>query len=68
MATQVASIPTVVRQLRQVVGGVSMAQQLLDAGLVDALHVDIMPVFLGTGLRSFENSSQERVRLEKTSV
>ena len=38
----------------QVVGGVSIAQQLLDAGLVDELHVDIMPVFLGIGLRSFE--------------
>src|SRR6266478_5367942 len=41
----------------QVVGGVSLAQQLLDAGLVDELHIDIMPVFLGIGLRSFESSS-----------
>jgi len=49
----------------QVVGGVSIAQQLLDAGLVDELHVDVMPVFLGTGLRAFESSSLERVRLEK---
>jgi len=49
----------------QVFGGVSIAQQLLDAGLVDELHVDIMPVFLGIGLRSFESSSLERVRLEK---
>lgn len=49
----------------QVVGGVSIAQQLLDAGLVDELHVDIMPVFLGAGLRSFGSSSLERVRLEK---
>jgi hypothetical protein len=37
----------------------------LDAGLVDELHVDIMPIFLGIGLRSFESSSLERVRLEK---
>ena len=51
-----------------VVGGVSIAQQLLDAGLVDELHVDIMPVFLGLGLRSFESSSLERVRLEKINV
>jgi len=49
----------------QVVGGVSIAQQLLDAGRVDELHVDIMPVFLGIGLRSFERSRLERVRLEK---
>jgi dihydrofolate reductase len=52
----------------QVVGGVSIAQQLLDAGLVDELHVDIMPVFLGIGLGSFESSSFERGRLEKISV
>jgi dihydrofolate reductase len=52
----------------QVVGGVSIAQQLLDAGLVDELHVDIMPVFLGAGLRSFQSSSLERIRLEKISV
>jgi len=52
----------------QVVGGVSLAQQLLDAGLVDELHVDIMPVFLGIGLRSFASSSPERVRLEKINV
>lgn len=52
----------------QVVGGVSTAQQLLDAGLVDELHVDIMPVFLGIGLRPFEGSSLERVRLEKINV
>jgi dihydrofolate reductase len=52
----------------QVVGGVSIAQQLLGAGLVDELHVDIMPVFLGKGLRWFESSSLESVRLEKISV
>jgi len=44
------------------------AAPLLDAGLADELHVDLMPVFLGSGLRSFENSSLERVRLEKISV
>ena len=52
----------------QVVGGVSVAQQLLDARLVDELHVDIMPVFLGIGLRSFESSSLESGRLEKINV
>jgi dihydrofolate reductase len=52
----------------QMVGGVSIAQQLFDAALVDELHVDIMPVFLGAGLRSFESSSLERVRFEKINV
>ena len=52
----------------QVVDGGSIARQLLDAGLVDELHVDIMPVFLGIGLRSFESPSLEGVRLEKINV
>jgi dihydrofolate reductase len=52
----------------QVVGGVSIAQQLLGAGLVDELHVDIMLVFLGSSLRSFESSGFDSVRLEKINV
>ena len=39
----------------QVVGGANVIQQLLVAGLVDELHVDIMPVLLGAGLRFLEN-------------
>jgi dihydrofolate reductase len=49
----------------QVVGGASIAQQLIAAGLADELHVDIMPVFLGSGLRPFDSLSLESVRLEK---
>jgi dihydrofolate reductase len=52
----------------QVVGGVSVAQQLLGAGLVDELHVDIMPGILGIGLRSLESSGLESFRLEKINV
>ena len=48
------------------VGGVSIAQQLLGAGPVDELHVDIMPVFLGSGFRSFEGSGLKSV--EKINV
>jgi dihydrofolate reductase len=52
----------------QVDGGVTIAQQLFDARLLDELHIDIMPVFLGNGLRSFASSGVERVRLEKINV
>ena len=44
----------------QVIGGASVIQQLLRAGLVDELHVDIMPVLLGAGLRLFENGASSR--------
>ena len=52
----------------QVVGGVEVIRQLLRAGLVDELHVDVMPVLLGSGLRLFEGSDLEHVRLAKLGV
>jgi dihydrofolate reductase len=52
----------------QVVGGVNVAQQLLAAGLVDELRMDIMPVLLGAGLRFFANTGLERVQLERIGV
>jgi dihydrofolate reductase len=52
----------------QVVGGVSVVHQLLRAGLVDELHVDVMPVLFGGGLRLFGNSGLEHVQLEKVGV
>ncbi len=53
-------------QAVQVVGGASVIQQLLRAGLVDELHVDVMPVLLGGGLRFLENI--DRVFLETLGV
>ena len=52
----------------QVVGGASVVQQLLRAGLVDELRVDVMPVVLGGGLRFLESVDPERVQLEKVDV
>lgn len=52
----------------QVVGGASVVQQLLQAGLVDELHVDVMPVLLGAGLRLFDQADLKRVGLETLGV
>lgn len=52
----------------QVVGGASVIRQLLQAGLVDELHIDLMPVLLGEGLRLFDEVDLERLRLEKIDV
>jgi dihydrofolate reductase len=52
----------------QVVGGVNVIRQLFEAGLVDELQLDVMPVFLGGGLRAFESAGLERVRMEKMDV
>jgi dihydrofolate reductase len=51
-----------------IVGGADIATQCLNAGLVDEIHMDIMPVLLGRGLRPFEAIGDEPVTLEKTEV
>jgi dihydrofolate reductase len=37
------------------VSGASIAQQALNAGLVDDVAIDLVPVFLGKGVRYFDN-------------
>jgi dihydrofolate reductase len=49
-----------------VVGGVDLNRQLLAAGLVDELRVDVMPVLLGAGLRLFDGTPP--LALEKLGV
>jgi dihydrofolate reductase len=49
-----------------VVGGVDVTCQLLGAGLVDELRVDVMPVLLGAGRRLFEGTPA--LALEKLGV
>jgi len=50
------------------IGGASTAQQALRAGLVDELHIDIMPVLLCGGLRLFEALGTEQIGLERMAV
>ncbi|MBB3083268.1 dihydrofolate reductase family protein [Geodermatophilus sabuli] len=49
-----------------VVGGAELNRQLLAAGLVDELRVDVMPVLLGGGRRLFDDVAG--MRLEKLGV
>lgn len=51
-----------------VIGAASTAQQCLRAGLADELHVDIMPVLLGSGLRLFEGFDLGQIQLERLKV
>lgn len=50
-----------------IIGAPNIAQQCLNAGLADELHVDIMPVLLGAGLRLFQES-MESIQLERIDV
>ena len=51
-----------------VVGGADVILQLLQAGLVDVLSIDVMPVFLGEGLRLFDDPVLEGIGIEPIAV
>ena len=51
-----------------IIGAASTAQQCLNAGLADELHVDMMPVLLGGGLRPFEGLDVNQIQLERLDV
>ena len=51
-----------------IVGGPSIIQQCLNAGLVDELQIDMCPVLLGGGLRLFEHLEVAGIVLEPISA
>jgi dihydrofolate reductase len=50
------------------VGAASIAQQCIRAGLLDEIHVDLVPVLLGDGVRLFEHLGTTPIELESTEV
>jgi dihydrofolate reductase len=50
------------------VGGADLARQCLKLGLLDEIHIDLVPVLLGQGVRLFEHLGIEPVELERTGV
>jgi dihydrofolate reductase len=51
-----------------VVASAKIAQQCADAGLLDGIHVDLVPVLLGSGVRWFENLGTAPVQLGNPTV
>ena len=51
-----------------VIGGVTVARDVLVAGLADELRIDVMPVLLGGGRRLFDDIDLGGVHLEKLGV
>jgi dihydrofolate reductase len=50
------------------VGAASIAQQCIRAGFLDEIHVDLVPVLLGDGVRLFEHIGAGPIELESTRV
>lgn len=51
-----------------IIGVASTVRQCLEAGLADELHIDIMPVLLGGGLKLFEDLEMESIGLDRNKV
>jgi dihydrofolate reductase len=49
-------------------GGASIAQQCIEAGLIDEIQIHLVPVLLGEGIRLFEHLGAEQIELERTRV
>jgi dihydrofolate reductase len=49
-------------------GGANAAQQYLKAGLLDEIHLHLVPVLLSEGIRLFENIGTQQINLEQMSV
>lgn len=47
-------------------GGANVAQQYLQAGLIDEMQIHLVPVLLGDGARLFENIAASEIGLECT--
>jgi dihydrofolate reductase len=68
-------LESAVEQARAVAGdkdvgviGASLVQQCIRAGLLDEIHVDLVPVLLGGGVRLFEQLGITPIELESTRV
>ena len=68
-------VESAVAQAREVAGdktvdvaGPSIIQQCLNAGLLDELRVELVPVLLGEGIRFFDNLTDPPVMLENPTV
>jgi dihydrofolate reductase len=46
----------------------SIMQQCLQAGLLDELHIDLVPILLGAGVRLFDNLEANPIELESMGV
>jgi dihydrofolate reductase len=52
----------------QVSGGASVAEQALNAGLLDELHVHVAPVLLGGGVRLFDRAERRPIELMRVAA
>jgi dihydrofolate reductase len=68
VASAVAQAQAVAGNENIAIGSATTTQQCLQAGLLDELHIDLVPVLLGAGVRLFDQLGTEHIELERTRV
>ncbi len=68
-------VESAIRQAKKAAGDKNVAvatanitQQCLKAGLLDEIHIDLVPVLLGDGVRLFNHLGTAQIELERTRV
>ncbi|MGW5559453.1 dihydrofolate reductase family protein [Micromonospora sp. NPDC003944] len=69
-------LPSALRQARHaagdrdvlIMGGPTIGGQFVKAGLVDEIHIQLVPVLLGAGTRLFDHLGTDHIDLERTAV
>ncbi len=51
-----------------IMGGATVAQQYIRAGIPDEIHIHLISVLLGNGTRLFDHPMSKQVKLEKTKL
>jgi len=51
-----------------IMGGANLSQSLIKAGSLDEMHIHIVPVLMGNGIRLFENIGSKHIELVRTEM
>lgn len=51
-----------------IMGGANIAQQFIKAGLLDEVHIHLVPVLLSRGTRLFDHTGNRQIELEKINI
>ena len=64
----IAHAQAVAGEKKVAIASTTIAQQAMNAGLLDEIHIDLVPVLLGNGVHLFDHLNVAPVRLEISSV
>ena len=64
----IARAQEIAGEKKVVIASANVLQQCIRAGLVDEIHIDLVPVLLGEGIRMFDHLGSDQIKLETPAV